>query len=118
MTMHEKPYECHIQLVLAALKSASDRSVHVNKIQLVDLSLPADTPWRKLDTQFLTILLTELMEYARSLRLLRSNSALALLSHVDINIRELDFMFDPYDASLCGGISSNKRQVTIISRYS
>ena len=87
MTMQGKSYESHIQLVLSALR---DRSGPVHKIQLTHLSLPDDTPWQSPDWRFLTILLTELLKHAPSLRLLGSDSVLALLSHASLNIRELE----------------------------
>lgn len=90
MTMQEKSYESHIQQVLAALGSARDRSGSVHKTQLTHLSFPDDTPWRTPDWRFLTILLTELVKHAPSLRLLESDSVLALLSHASLNIRELE----------------------------
>ena len=68
MTMQEKSYESHIQLVLAALGSARDRSKPVHKIQLAYLSIPDDNPWRSPDWRFLIILLTELVKHAPSLR--------------------------------------------------
>ncbi|OGE47473.1 hypothetical protein PENARI_c043G04352 [Penicillium arizonense] len=93
MTLQEKSYEHHIQLVSAALNSAKRYNVSIQTIQLIDLSLPNDTPWRRPPPpshMSLAVLLTDLVEHASSVRLLRSHSALDLLSHAKLNIHQLD----------------------------
>lgn len=77
------------QLVLAALGSTRDSSGSFYKIQLTCLSFPDDTSWQSPDWHFLTILLTELVKHAPRLRLLESDTVLALLSHTSLNLREL-----------------------------
>lgn len=90
MTMQKKSYESHIQLVLAALGSARDRSGFIHKIQLTHLSFPDYTLWRNPDWYLLTILLAELVKHAPRLGLLGSDSGLTILSHTSLNICELD----------------------------
>jgi hypothetical protein len=89
MTMDEKSFEHHIQVASAALISANDRCVPIQKVQLIDLSLLCDIGPRSQETHSLTISLAKLVKSAPSLQLLRSRSTLSLLCHTCLDIRQL-----------------------------
>lgn len=90
MTLQEKSYEHHVQLLSTAMKSVKDRSMSIHTVQLVGLSFIYDDPWQIRDTRLLTTLLAELLENTSRLRLLESHSALGIISHLKLKIRQLE----------------------------
>ena len=90
MTMEEKSYEHHVQLVSTAMKTVKDRSVSIHTVQLVGLSFIYEDPWHIRDTRLLTALLAELLENASRLRLLGSHSALGIVSHLKLKLHHLE----------------------------
>jgi hypothetical protein len=90
MTLEEKSYEHHVQLVSTAMKSVKDRSVSIHTVQLVGLSFIYDDPWHIRDTRLLTTLLAELLENASRLRLLVCHLALGIISHLKLKIHQLE----------------------------
>lgn len=90
MTMEEKSYEHHIQVLLAAMNSAKVCGVSIQTMQLAGLSLPYDDPWCTRDTHLLATILIQLVEHVSRLQLIGSHSAFELLSHAKLNIHQLD----------------------------
>jgi hypothetical protein len=94
MTMEEKSYEHHVQLVSTAMKSVKERSVSIHTVQLVGLSFIYEDPWHIRDTRLLTALLAELLENASRLRLLGSHSALGIVIPFEVEITPPRIMFN------------------------
>jgi hypothetical protein len=90
MTTGEDSYKYHVQVVSDALESARNRGVAINTISLSDFVLPYHFPWEVPNQTTLSESLRKLVAPVQVLRLVRSNSALELLSHYALDLHQLD----------------------------
>jgi hypothetical protein len=77
-------------VVSAALVSAKDRCLPLQKVQLINSSLSCNFGRQNQKPHSLTISLAKLVESVPSLQLLQSRSALSLLSHTHLVISQLN----------------------------
>lgn len=90
MIMEEDFYKHHLQVVSTAMNSARSMGVAIHTVRLLDYELPYVDRWETPGLNSLSVLLRQLLEHTKVLRLHRSHCVLRLLSKYALDLHQLD----------------------------